>query len=315
MALAWVFSSVNWAEVSEAINEADYRYLVPVIVLYTLGLATRGVAWRLLLRGESTYTKVFLTINIGYLLNNILPLRLGELGRALLLGRHGLGFWRVLTTIIVERAFDMIVIAGMLLGTLPFMFGIYRSYQYIFFIFSIVLIGFIALYLLVNNQRIVYKSLEKMGTYLPKLSLLIEARIQAFFMGLTVLTKPLDLIFVFYWMMMTWFFALSAQFLLLKAFLPQVNLIWIVFGQGLVALGAAAPSSPAYIGVIEAAWVGALTMFGVRSGTALAYALASHLLNIVVTGLIGGYALVKEGESISDLYGQLRKKIPSKSCN
>lgn len=309
IALAWIFSLVDWRDVKAALYQADYRYLVPVIILYIFGLAARGVAWQLLLQGGSTYTQVFLTVNIGYLLNNLLPLRLGEFGRAFLLGRHGLGFWRVLSTILVERSFDMIVIAGMLLGSLPFVFGVFQSYQFALILLLIVLFGLFLLYLLANREQIVYKILERIGIRLPGLYIFLKDKLQAFLLGLKALTKPWDFLKVFGWMMMTWIFALGAQFLLLKAFLPHASFVWIVFGQGLVALGAAAPSSPAYVGVIEAAWVGALTTFGIHSSTALAYAISSHLLNIVVTGLIGGYALVREGDSISELYCQLREKI------
>jgi uncharacterized protein (TIRG00374 family) len=309
IALSWTFSLVDWRDVKEALYQADYRYLIPVIILYTLGLAARGVAWRLLLQSGSNYTQVFLTVNIGYLLNNLLPLRLGEFGRAFLLGRHGLGFWRVLSTILVERSFDMIVIAGMLLGSLPFMFGMFQTYQLVLIILLMVSFGLFILHLLASREQIVYKYLEKIDSRVPGLYIFLKDKLQAFLLGLKALTKPWDFLRVFGWMMMTWIFALVAQFLLLKAFLPHASFIWIVFGQGLVALGAAAPSSPAYVGVIEAAWVGALTTFGIQSSTALAYAISSHLLNIVVTGVIGGYGLVREGDSISELYRQLREKI------
>jgi uncharacterized membrane protein YbhN (UPF0104 family) len=68
----------------------------------------------------------------------------------------------------------------------------------------------------------------------------------------------------------------------------------------------AVPSSPAYVGVLEAAWIGGLSVFGVAASTALAYALASHLLNIVITGVLGVYAVGRAGESLGNLYAQIR---------
>lgn len=273
-----------------------------------MGLAARGMAWRVLLQGNSSYTRVFFVVNIGYLLNNILPLRLGELGRALIMGREGLGFWRVFSTILIERAIDMFLIASMLGGTLPFVFSKYRSHSYVLVVFVIILLGLFFLHVLANRPHLIDRIMEKVKARLPFVYMLIKDRLQSFLLGLNALKKPNDLLKVLGWMTLTWALALWSQYLLLQAFLPQAHLLWIVFGQGVVALGAAAPSSPAYVGIIEAAWVGALSLFGVDSNTALAYAIASHLMNILVTGMIGGYALIGEGESIGELYRRLRNE-------
>src|SRR4030042_1001940 len=78
-------------------------------------------AWRRLLQDKVTRRQTFFTINEGYLLNNFLPLRLGEVGRAYLLGQNsGLGFWRVLSSILLERGLDVLLTVAMLLGALPF---------------------------------------------------------------------------------------------------------------------------------------------------------------------------------------------------
>ena len=40
---------------------------------------------------------------------------------------------------------------------------------------------------------------------------------------------------------------------------------------------------------------------------ALAYALTAHLLNYLITGVLGAYALARDGETISGLYYRLRR--------
>jgi uncharacterized protein (TIRG00374 family) len=308
IALVALIYFIDVGDVKEDLFQADYRYLIPVLALYILALMTRAIAWRILLLDAIPYRDVFLTLNAGYLLNNILPLRLGELGRALILGRHGLGFWRVLSTILVERAFDFAIIAGMLLTTLPYVTGASQAYKVSIAVIGIVLIGFVVFYLLARYKDRVLRVYELLTERWPGLSLIGEDRLKSFITGLDALTDVRRFLSVLFWMLVNWGLAILAQYLLLLAFIPSAELIWVVFGLAVVALGVALPSAPAYIGVLEAAWVAALSLVGVEPSTALAFAISSHLMNITVTGVFGVYALVTEGESLVRLYSRIRKE-------
>ena len=307
-ALAALIYFIDVGEVKNDLLQADYRYLILVLALYVLALMTRAIAWRKLLLDEIPYRDVFFTLNAGYLLNNILPLRLGELGRAFILGRHGLGFWRVLSTILVERVFDIAIISGMLLTTLPFVTGASQAYKVAITVFGMVLIGFVFFYLIARYRDRVLIFYELLTERWPGLSLIGEDRLRSFFTGLAALTDFRRFLSVLFWMLVNWGLAILAQYLLLLAFVPSAELIWIVFGLAVVALGVAIPSAPAYIGVLEAAWVAALSLVGVEPSTALAFAVSSHLVNITVTGAFGVYALVREGESLVRLYSNIRKE-------
>ncbi|MGB6423127.1 MAG: hypothetical protein WBF05_14940, partial [Anaerolineales bacterium] len=57
----------------------------------------------------------------------------------------------------------------------------------------------------------------------------------------------------------------------------------------------------------ELATVAALSVFGLSTSVALAYALTAHLLNYLITGVLGAYALARDGETISGLYYRLRR--------
>jgi uncharacterized protein (TIRG00374 family) len=307
-ALVALIYFIDIGEVKNDLLQADYRYLILVLALYVLALMTRAIAWRKLLLDEIPYRDVFFTLNAGYLLNNILPLRLGELGRGLILGRHGLGFWRVLSTILVERVFDFAIISGMLLTTLPFITGASQANKVAITVFCMVLIGFVIFYLIARYRERVLILYELLTERWPGLSLIGEDRLRSFITGLAALTDLCRFLSVLFWMLVNWGLAILAQYLLLLAFVPSAELIWIVFGLAVVALGVALPSAPAYIGILEAAWVAALSLVGVEPSTALAFAVSSHLINITVTGVFGVYALVREGESLVRLYSKIRKE-------
>jgi uncharacterized membrane protein YbhN (UPF0104 family) len=77
----------NWQGVIEVLTLMDLNWFAAAIIFYLLGVVMRTFSWRTLLQNKASYGRVFLTLNEGYLLNNIFPFRLGELGRAVLLSQ------------------------------------------------------------------------------------------------------------------------------------------------------------------------------------------------------------------------------------
>jgi uncharacterized protein (TIRG00374 family) len=308
IALVIIFMIVDWQDVLRALAQADYRYLSLGLPVYLLGYVFRALAWRTLLRGDVPFKEVFLTMHAGYLLNNVLPLRLGELGRAFLLGRKKLGFWRVFSTILVERAFDMILASGLFLGSIPFVLEASESAWTVYLVAGVVMVGMVTLHLLARYQDWATIQFENISRRLSFLSRFGVEQLQSFFDGLSILVDFSKFMRVLVWMVISWGLNVLYSYILLLAFDPMGEILWAAFGLGTVALGVALPSSPSYIGIVEAAWIGAFSLFGVLYSTALAYALTGHLLHIIVSGVFGGYALAREGKSFQQIYAELRKR-------
>jgi len=75
----------------------------------------------------------------------------------------------------------------------------------------------------------------------------------------------------------------------------------------------ALPSSPGAIGIYEGSFVAALAVVGVSHAPTLAYALTTHVMYYLVTGIFGSYALVKEDESLANLFRTIRKQDAQKN--
>src|SRR3990172_9157357 len=125
VAVAALLLFVDLGEVQAAFSRVEILQSLPLVVLLFLGtVGARAMAWRTTLKEQASFKDTFFVLNQGYLLNNVLPFRLGELGRAILLGgRIGLSFWRVLPSIIVERLFDLGFAAILLFSSLPYVIG------------------------------------------------------------------------------------------------------------------------------------------------------------------------------------------------
>ena len=112
ISLFFLYLSLRGVKVREAIDalrSANYLYLIPGFVLYFIGVWMRSMRWGVLLRPIKSLTarQLFPTVVIGYMANNILPARLGELVRAYILGeQEHISKSSTFATIIVERMFD-----------------------------------------------------------------------------------------------------------------------------------------------------------------------------------------------------------------
>ncbi len=317
VALAVVFYFADLSQVIEALRLADYR-LVFLVVLSTLGwLGFRAILWRTLLLEQATLRQTFLTVNEGYLINNVLPLRLGEVARAFLLSRKAPpGFLQVFSTVIIERALDMLMAAGLLLSTLPFVVNASWAMQAAIGAGGLVLVGLAVLYLLARYPDWVVRQFKVIARRWPTVDRVGSEQLSVFLSGLSVLTDGKRFLRAIFWLILNWSVALFQYFVLLRAFYPQAKLLWAAFSLGVVPLGAAAPSSPGALGVLEASMVGALSVFGLDASTALAIAITGHAINYLVTGVIGIYALVLDGVQISrvgDFYRQLRDIKPEEN--
>jgi uncharacterized protein (TIRG00374 family) len=308
VALAIVFSMLDLRKFILAIQQADLRFLLAGILAEILWLTVRGFFWRTLLQNKATYKDSFITINEGYLLNNILPFRLGEIGRAFLMGQKAhLDFWQVIPSIIIERSLDLAFAVGIFLSTLPFVIGVTWAKQAAIAIGIIVLTGLGVIYILARNRPQVLGWIDQVGERATVVKKMAGRRVVAFFDGLEILTDGRLFLRALGWEALNWLIAILQYYLFLRAFFPEASLLWGLFALGVGALGIAAPSSPGAIGVFEAALVGALVVFGVDASSATAFALAVHFTTYIITGLIGGYGLYTDGESLSGLYTRLGK--------
>ncbi len=180
IALGFLFYIVDWREFVIALQHANYWYLLLSLPVYLSSYLTRSRAWQITLLDEAPFKKIFLIQQAGYLLNNIFPFRVGELGRSYLLGRHGLGFWRVFSSIFVERAFDLLLAVGLLLGTLPFVVDIPGSKNLALLVGAFGLIALLMMFLLSRQQDRVLRWYENLGQRWPPLVELGRDRLQSF---------------------------------------------------------------------------------------------------------------------------------------
>ncbi len=309
VAIALIIHFVDLQRFLEAVRSANYWLLLAFLVISVSWLMVRGIVWRTLLRGRASYRDVFWTLCEGYILNSFLPFRLGEVGRAFLLGRKAkLGFMDVLSTIVIERVMDIAFSAAILLSAVPFVVGAAGAGRIAIVIGVLVILGMVVLYLLARNREWAMGVFHRLSARWPALQRLGGHLLDSLFSGLVILTDGRLFLRFMLWMTFNWAIAILEFFFLLLAFFPQATPVWSLFGLGAVAFGNAVPSMPGAIGTYEAALAGALTLLSGDQSTALAAALTAHLIGYLINGVLGTIALSREGETLMGVYRQLRNR-------
>jgi len=308
--IAFILYKFDLRSLGQVILAANYWLLLLNLGISVLWLAVRGLVWRTLLRNRATYRDIFLTVSEGYLLNNVLPFRLGEIGRAFLLGRKArLDFMEVIPTIVIERAVDLAFSAIIFLSAIPFVVGASGAGGVTAIVLgSLVLIGLVCLYILARHHDRALRLFERLTARWPRLQKMGGSFLAPFFAGLAILTDGRLFVRFLLWMTLDWAIAIGQTYIVLLAFFPHPQPVWALFGLGAVAFANAVSSLPGALGVYEVGLGGAIALVSGEPATALVFALVSHLFNYIATGIIGGYALSTEGETLMGLYRQLRKR-------
>lgn len=304
--IAAILYFVDLRKVLEAIRSADYGILAVATVFAFVWMFVRAIVWRTLLRKRASYRDVLMSLGEGYLLNCILPVRLGEIGRAFMLSRKTeLQFVEILPTIIIERVVDVGYTAAIFLAALPFIAGTAGASRLGILIGALVVIGLLSMYVLARNDAWALNTFHKLSQRWPALQRFGGGVLESFLTGLTVLTNGWVFARFLFWMTINWAIAILNYYLIMLAFFPHTQITWAMFGLGAAAFGGAIPSLPGSVGTFDGALAAALTLITGDQSTSLAATLVARFLNYLTSFVIGGFALAREGQSLSGIYQQL----------
>ncbi|MBT7074893.1 MAG: flippase-like domain-containing protein, partial [Anaerolineae bacterium] len=207
--IAVILNAVDIPKTIAALRDANLSLLLIAAFLSASWLMVRGIVWRTLLQNRPSYRDTFISLGEGYLMNNFLPFRLGELGRAFLLSeKTELKFTEILPTIIVERIFDLIISAAIFITAVSFVAEAKGTEQIAYIIGGIVLLAIIMLYFLAHNQEWAFNFFTKITARIPKLQELGGELLKSLLAGLSVFTDGALFLRFIFWMLFNWSIAL-----------------------------------------------------------------------------------------------------------
>jgi uncharacterized protein (TIRG00374 family) len=306
-ALVIAFWGVRPGRLLDALSGANYFFLVPASFTILLGLAARSRSWQILLNNRISLRRTFDALNEGYLLNTVLPFRLGELARSYIVSQVlGSSAGAILATVLLERVIDTSVSFVGLIVALPFVISPTWTTNLVWGVAVILLLIILGVAILLSQRK---KLVSFMGK-LPGMGFWgLDQAADEFIGSLESLMDLKRLLLAGFWSMAAWATTWVQLWLLLQMFSIQGSIVVSLFVSGVIAFGAAIPSSPGALGVFELSAIAGLLVFGVSRESALSFAIVAHLLQLSMTGLFGSWALAREGRTILGLAERTREFI------
>ncbi len=306
--LVWILRAFDLADVGRALLAANYLYLLPLIVLVVVNFTLRALRWGTLFRGASTprWFDLFMAMMIGYLGNNILPARAGELVRAYVLGkRSGSSKSKALATVMVERVADLLVVLFLfpvLLFFYPVTDWLVRAGMVLGAI-GLAATAFLAS-LMIWGPHLLTWTLRRLA-FLPEGALTrIEAVGAGFVAGVRGFREPRQVLSFLSYTAVIWTMEAVSAWLIAQAFALPLSIGESLFVIIVVGIGMTVPSSPGYVGTYEFFALSALAVFNISGSSALGFIVTMHIVSFAGSSILGAICLAVSGQGLMQMSRQ-----------
>jgi uncharacterized membrane protein YbhN (UPF0104 family) len=285
--------NVHFREVWAGLRASNYLWVIPSVALVGAGLALRALRWRLLFVAATrpAYRPILAATILGQFFNMTLPARAGEAARVVALNQSArTSRAEAIVTVAVERLCDLLALLVMLFVLLPWLPHVTWVRAAAVLAIALVVGTVVAVVVLSAFGERPFRFLLRPFARLPFVSVeRTELAAASLVRGATSLRDPWLAAVAALLTAVIWAsYALSTWVLMLGFDLGTsplaAGLVIIATGLSMIL-----PSSPAAVGVFEAATLVALKAYGIPKSTALPYALVLHAVNFfpyVAAGLL-----------------------------
>ena len=287
----------------QQLRHTDWRWLAVATLLAPAGLVVRARRWYYLFPPGSSPPGLNPAVMIGYMVNNVLPLRAGEFVRVYVVARRWRregAFWTTAATLIVERVLDSLCIVLVLVG-LVFLVEVPRVVEVAALImFAIDVAGISVLVAIAAAPVRVRQIIVRLSARWPSVQARLLRGFERFLHGLDGIRARGHLLPLIVWTCVVWLLPAFAAWAGLHAanlHLPWIS-GWVVLA--FVGLGVSIPSAPGYVGVFHAAALLAVRVFGVSEAEGLGFAIVFHASQFIPVTLVGWVFLLREQLSLSE---------------
>lgn len=309
LAIYFVLKEVDIRALGNALADARYIFVLPTVIFLVLGLVTRAIRWRVLLSEGLPLRRTFSIMNVAYLVNGLLPMRIGEVARIYLATRADppVPVFKTASTVIVERLLDLLAVVVMLALALaggPIPDGV-RAFA--LFAAPTAFSGFLVLVVLARQRAFTRRLVAGILIYIPRLrTTTITERIMSwldhFMDGLQPLANTRTLIQAIVWSGISWGFSAIAGYILMFTFYEQASWSATLLYIAAAAFAIAVPAVPGNLGPYELAVVGAIAAMGYTDpNRGAAFGVLVHGLNLAVHASTGVLGFIQEGISLAQL--------------
>ena len=279
-----------WEDLLVAIGHWNPLYLLPAIGFATAGWFLRGARYRSILGRLGVRAGLAFStacVLISQTANLVIPARLGDLVRIFILKHENLsGYATGVSSIVIERFFDILTVAVLGLLALPFVPG-FPSWVYPVIVIPLALCGAFVLLLLAFGK------VESENRILAiALSMIREMRKASLTVGSIAGLSALSLVI--------WATDIATTLSMAAMFQADIGLAVVVLAVVVGNLAKAVPVTPGGIGTYEAAVAVILVLSGTGQATATLIAVTDHLVKNAITAVGGVLSIWLLGSWVVD---------------
>ncbi len=330
IALYFAFRKVPFAELIAYLKSIDYFWTIPATLLILLAFALRVYRWRIILGATRRvgFWDAFHPLMIGFMLNCILPGRVGEISRPLILNQKtSVPFSTGLATVAAERAFDVVVLLLLLSWMLmdvkidPALTITVGSYVLnksllmatatgiarlcFLLVAAMILLGFESCRNFFNRMilllpRLFFFAGASFRQWVhEKVCLTLIRFMDSFAKGFLLLKDPKRMIGCFLLSLLIWGVSALSYYVMamgapgIRLSLAQLSVVMVI-----ICVFISIPSAPGFWGIWEAGGVFALALFNIPAKDAAGFTLANHAFQMLPVILVGAGSAIMTGVNV-----------------
>lgn len=293
---------LDWEIFFATLKDANYAYIGLLLLWSSISYFLRAMRWRILLNSHKVIPPltVFWANMAGYLGNNILPARAGELVRAAYVARREkIPIAFVLATGITERLIDLVALVVIGAASVFWLEAFPKSVQEALQSFAIVAVcGVVFILALPLFQRQLIRILHAFPVVSQSLKNRLEELFTHFVEGIQVVAQARRGFLFIVFTVCIWCMDGMGMVIIASALREQLTLLQSFLLIAALGLSSAIPSTPGYVGVYQFVAVTVLLPFGFLRETALALILLVQFLNLIIVIFWGGLGIWFESQSV-----------------
>ena len=277
------------------LNSFKLQYILPCIAILTIGYILRIFRWLIILKGKSrniTFLKCVAPFLAAIAINNLIPLRLGDVLRSLVFC-SSMGISRLISigSLIIEKSLDILVlflIAGISLIYLNNDNHIY-SINMMNWIGYLLLSGFLLFFIL--RKFFKHKTCAYINSFIKSRIKILPYKIirktKFFLLCIFQMTKNYTLAIAGSVSILIWLCEGVIFYLVLIGLGLESNFLLALMSMTAATFATLVPSSPGYIGPFHFAAFTVATANGIHEDLAISFAVISHLIIWTPTTVYG----------------------------
>ncbi len=301
---------VDPAQALAAFTRANYELVGVAAGIQLMVLGVIAARWQRLFPARPEFRRLLGPLLIAHLANSVLPVRLGILIRAYLVGtREGISKALVLGTTLAEKVFDSLTFVLLFVTLVPFVAPGWFHWSALPMSTGVFLTLFPAMVLVTYQRRRFLSLAHALLRWVPGSDrLVMSERLEAGLEGLSRLEGTRSVALLWLWTLLIVGLGALVNWVTMLAFGIRVPPVAAVFLLVALQMGGRIPAPLGGIGVFQYICVKALSFFGVDAHLALSFGFVLQFVAFVPGSLLGAFYLYREHESLHRLRTAVKER-------